>query len=519
MRLEICCEDRVGIVQEVLNILVIHQINLRKIEVAPSKQRMYVAFAEVEFEKLQEVMPQIRRLSGIGDVKTISFIPSEREHNELETLLRALPDGVLCVDAKGKVLIANQSALTSLGCAQSEVVGFPILQFFKGFEFVQWLEQTDISAQTVKLDSASERFIADILPVRISGDELGSNLVGAVINLKSESRLGQQVGAFRQQNLPSFSGIISKSHSMRKVLRDAQKMAQLSAPMLLTGETGTGKETLARACHDASRGKEASFVALNCASIPDEEIETELFGRTDSTIAGVNKQGILELADGGTLFLDEVGDMSANLQTKLVRFLHSGCYRRVGDEQEVSVDVRVIGSTQKDLHELVQKGGFREDLFYRLNVLSLTIPPLRERKSDVVPLTLHFIRQFAQQMGSIVPGVDKRCEELLRDHAWPGNVRQLENALFRAVTLLEGDNINHQHLQLSAHAKARFVDHEITGTLDEAVKNYEAAILRELFPSFPSSRQLAKRLGLSHTAVANKLRDYGINKKSIVVTN
>ncbi|MCJ8273890.1 MAG: ACT domain-containing protein, partial [Psychrosphaera sp.] len=234
MRLEICCEDRVGIVHEVLNILVLHQINLRKIEVAPSKQLMYVAFPEVEFEKLQMVMPQIRKLSGIGDVKTIAFIPSEREHNELKTLLRALPDGIISLDAQARVLLANQAALSSLGCVSNEVIGQPIHQFFEGFDFTQWLEQEDISAQSIRLEGASERFIADILPVRISGDELGSNVVGAVLNLKSASRLGQHVGAFRQHSQPSFNGFICKSPGMKKVLRDAQKMAQLSAPMLLT---------------------------------------------------------------------------------------------------------------------------------------------------------------------------------------------------------------------------------------------------------------------------------------------
>jgi transcriptional regulator of aroF, aroG, tyrA and aromatic amino acid transport len=515
MRLEICCEDRVGIVQEVLNILVLHQINLRKIEVAPSKQRMYVAFVEIEFEELQMVMPKIRKTQGIGDVKTIAFIPSEREHNELKTLLRALPDGIISLDVQGKVLIANQSSLSSLGCVASDVIGQSIQHFFNGFDFVNWLEQDDISAQTIKLSSANEQFVADLLPVRISGEELGSNLVGAVLNLKSESRLGQQVGAFRQQSLPDFSGIICKSSGMKKVLRDAQKMAHLSAPMLLTGETGTGKETLAKACHDATRGIDSPFVAINCASIPDEDAEVELFGRASTAVDGINKLGLLEQANGGTIFLDEVGDMSPDLQAKLVRFLHDGSFRRVGDEKEVSVDVRVTCSTQKDLNELVQKGDFREDLFYRLNVLTLTLPPLRERKQDVIPLALHFIHQFARQMGSIVPGIDSQCEAHIKDYAWPGNVRQLENALFRAVTLLDGDKITLQSLQLPTHTKTRVIEAEITGTLDDAVKQYEAGILRELFPSFPSSRQLAKRLGLSHTAVANKLREYGISKKSM----
>lgn len=534
MRLEICCEDRVGIVQEVLNILVHHQINLRKIEVAPSKQRMYVAFPEVEFEKLQKVMPQIRKISGIGDVKTIAFIPSEREHNELQTLLKALPDGIISLDAQGRILMANQSALSSLGGVSKDVTGQSIHQFFGGFDFVSYLSQEEhfnehdnasddsdgeedevrqIMPQTVKLEGANENYVADVLPIRISGDELGNSVVGAVLNIKSESRLGQQVGAFRQIDIPCFNGIICKSTNMKKVLRDAQKMAKLDAPMLMTGETGTGKETLARACHESSRGVKNPFIAINCASIPDEDAEIELFGRAGSEFD--IKTGLLEQASGGTIFLDEVGDMSANLQTKLVRFLNDGCFRRVGDEQEVRVNVRVICSTQKDINELVQKGDFREDLFYRINVFTLTIPPLRERKLDIIPLALYFIHQFAQQIGSIVPSIDTRCEQMLKDYGWPGNIRQLENALYRAVTLLDGDKIGLQHLQLPTHAKSRVIEHEITGSLEDAVKQYEASILRELFPSFPSSRLLAKRLGLSHTAVANKLREYGISKKSM----
>ena len=529
MRLEICCEDRVGIVQEVLNILVHHQINLRKIEVAPSKQRMYVAFPEVEFERLQKVMPQIRKINGIGDVKTIAFIPSEREHNELQTLLKALPDGIISLDAQGRILMANQSALSSLGGVSKDVTGQSIHQFFSGFDFVSYLaqeehfvdennqhedeEESQILPQTVKLEGVNENYVADVLPIRISGDELGNSVVGAVLNIKSESRLGQQVGAFRQTDAASFNGIICKSTNMKKVLRDAQKMAKLDAPMLMTGETGTGKETLARACHETSRGDKHPFIAINCASIPDEDAEIELFGRVGGE--SDTKLGLLEQASGGTIFLDEVGDMSANLQTKLVRFLNDGCFRRVGDEQEVRVDVRVICSTQKDINELVQKGDFREDLFYRLNVFTLTIPPLRERKLDIIPLALHFIHQFAQQIGSIVPSIDVRCEQMLKDYGWPGNIRQLENALYRAVTLLDGDKIGLQHLQLPSHTKSRVIEHEITGSLDDAVKQYEASILRELFPSFPSSRQLAKRLGLSHTAVANKLREYGISKKSM----
>ena len=211
MRLEICCEDRVGIVQQVLNILVEHQINLRKIEVSPAEHRMYVAFPEVEFEQLQQVMPQIRRLPGIGDVKTVAFLPAEREHNELETLLKALPDGIITLDAKGRILLANQSALSSLGCVSNELEGNSIGQFLQGFDFVDWLSQEGITARTIRLSSASEQFVADILPLYIHEDDLGDTLLGAVLNLKSEARLGEQVGAFRQGRTARALAVLSAS--------------------------------------------------------------------------------------------------------------------------------------------------------------------------------------------------------------------------------------------------------------------------------------------------------------------
>lgn len=544
VRLEICCEDRIGIAQEVLKILVEHEIDLRKIEVSPSKQRMYVAFREVQFACLQKVMPQIRKINGIGDVKTIAFIPSEREHDELRTLLKALPDGVISIDTKACIVMANQSALSSLGSVRQDILGQPIQQFFSGFNFLEYLSSAStasaatktadhesknqgssddyiaIQPQTIQLKGAHESFVADILPIRVSDQEMTGSVIGAVVNIKSQRRLGQQVGAFRQPNQSvasqsSFEHIICKSRQMKSVIRALQKMARLGAPILLNGETGTGKELLARACHTSDRGDTMPFIVINCAAIPDEDVELELFGRMDTKRGVIQTYGLLEQASGGTLFLDEVSEMSANLQAKLVRFLHHQRFRRVGGGSEVVVDVKVIAATQKDLSQLVNQGIFREDLFYRLNVLTLTVPPLRDRKADIIPLALYFIYQFSVQMGQIIPSLEEQCEQMLQEYGWPGNVRQLENALYRAVTLQDGDKIGLQHLQLPIYTKVAVIGKEVPDSLEDAVKQYEAGILRELFPSFPSSRQLAKRLGLSHTAVANKLREYGISKRTI----
>ena len=217
-------------------------------------------------------------------------------------------------------------------------------------------------------------------------------------------------------------------------------------------------------------------------------------------------------------FLDEVGEMSTQLQTKLLRFLQDGTFRKVGDENEVKVNVRIVAATQKDLPAMVQEGVFREDLYYRINVLTLEIAPLRDRKADVGPLAEHFIQKYAQQNGHAIPVLSQECLSFLQEYPWPGNVRQLENAIYRAVSLLDDSELRVEHLQLPTFTHdLGYLESDFEGSLDQAVKRFEATLLRKLYPAYPSSRQLAKRLGLSHTAVANKLRDYGINRKTVKV--
>jgi transcriptional regulator of aroF, aroG, tyrA and aromatic amino acid transport len=520
MRLEIQCQNRLGLAQEVLNILVGYQLDLRGIEVDPSLNRMYVSFPTVNFERFQELMAKIRRIFGVVDVKTTAFLPSEREHNELTTLLKTLPDGLIAIDVKANVTIINDAALDALSVAQHDIEGQSLQSMVKGFNFQRWLESDEVLAQTRRFEIHGKRFIADILPVMVP-DETGHQiLAGAVINLKSESRLGQHMVAFKKGDQESFNTLQANSNLMRKVVREAKKMAQLDAPILIMGETGTGKELLARACHAAGSRVGKPFLAVNCASLPDNVAESELFGYGANAFAGSaeGKKGIFEQANGGSVFLDEVGEMSQQLQTKLIRFLQDGSFRRVADENEVKVDVRVICTTQKDLPGMVQEGRFREDLFYRLNVLTLTLPPLRDRKQDVVPLAEFFIARFAARLGRKAPRLTESCGQFLQQYPWPGNVRQLENALYRAVTLLDGFELEKDHLQLPSYTSDfGYLEQDFDGTLDEAVKRFESNLLRKLYPAYPSSRQLAKKLGLSHTAVANKLRDYGINRKTVKI--
>jgi len=522
MRLEITCHDRVGMGQKVLGIFVAHGINVRGIELK-QQGRIFINIPDLNFSDLQTFMPQLRLIDGVGDVRTTPFMPSERERNELVTLIKTFPDPFISIDAKGHIRIVNNIASAIMGTKESVMKGQHVGQWLKGFNFTRWLESDGVFAQTRLLQFQGDDYVADMMPINVAGESNIGNegskqvLAGAVLILKSEVRLGQQINAFKQPNTNSFSGIQASSSAMRKVIREAKRMSQLNSSILIIGETGTGKELLARACHAASERADLPFMTLNCAALPDDVAESELFGVGEKD-QQASKRGIFELADGGTVFLDEVGEMSTKLQSKLLRVIQNGSFRRVDSEQEITVNVRIISSTNKDLLTLVSIGEFREDLYYRLNVFGLNIPPLRERRSDILPLTDFYIAHASQRIGRSSIKVSEECRDFIEHYPWPGNVRQLENVLTRSASLLEAGDIEIEHLQLPAYTREHgYLEQEFEGTLDAAVKNFEADLLRKLYPAYPSTRQLAKKLGLSHTAIANKLREYGINKKTVKI--
>ena len=515
MRLEVSCEDRLGLTRELLDRLVEHNIDLRGIEIDTSGI-IYLNFPELEFSDFQHLMPEIRRIPGVYDVKTIPYMPSEREHHEIEALLKALPDLVFSLDSKGRVTQANQAALTTLALPPEEVRGVALASLVKGFSFARWLEASEIKPQTCKLSLGGEEYLGDLMPLFVAEEKGKQALAGAVVVLKSARRVGMHFSALHAVEVGGFEHLQAESQKMKEVLAQAAKLAMQDAPLLIVGETGTGKELLARACHGASLRSSHPFMALNCAAMPDNVAESELFGYAPGAFGNntEGKRGVLELASGGTLMLDEIGDMSPHLQTKFLRVLQDGVFRRVGDEQEVRVNVRFICTTQKQLLDLVHEGKFREDLYYRLNVLSLALPPLRERKADIMALAQQFVSRFAIELQRPRPRFTRNMAEYLTAYRWPGNVRQLRNCLYRAMTLLEGDELGPEHVDLPVAADAMpLIDEWFEGGLDEAVKRFESRLLERLYPTFPSTRQLAKRLGVSHTAIANKLREYGIGKK------
>lgn len=313
--------------------------------------------------------------------------------------------------------------------------------------------------------------------------------------------------------LECFKKIIGKSIKIKEVISQAQKFANLNAPLLIQGETGTGKDLFAKACHHFSTRRTQKFIAVNCAGLPEEEAETEMFGHRGGDADSI---GFFEYAHGGTVLLDSISELSLEMQAKLLRFLNDGSFRRVGEDQEVNVDVRVICTSQKPLSQLVLAGKVREDLYHRLNVLTLNLPPLRERKEDIPLLADYFITQESKRLGVSKLEYDNAFLQALQCYHWPGNLREFYNAIYRACTLAQGYQLAVKDLNLPDD---KVEENEVSlenATLEEMMGQYEAHLLQKFYLAYPSTRKLAKRLGLSHTAVANKLRQYGLTKNGNV---
>ena len=279
------------------------------------------------------------------------------------------------------------------------------------------------------------------------------------------------------------------------------RVADSDATVLLSGESGTGKELFARAIHAASPRREMAFVPINCGALPDSLLESELFGYEDGAFTGSRRggrMGLFEFGHGGTVFLDEIAEVPTHLQSKLLRALQSGHIRRVGGNEEIQVDARIIAATNKNLGQLVRERKFREDLYYRLNVIPLTIPPLRQRREDIAVLVRHFLER---EQGGITP----EAFAVLSRHQWPGNVRELENVLERALTIAGNKPIAKEHLLLE---EAGGIESGGEGTLKEQVAELERKLVAEALSKYGSTRRAGRVLGISHTSVLNKVRRY-----------
>lgn len=312
--------------------------------------------------------------------------------------------------------------------------------------------------------------------------------------------------------------LVYKSPQMAEVISLAARVASSKASVLLLGESGTGKELVAKIIHSLSPRSSKPLVTVNCAALPESLLESELFGHEKGAFTGAIQRriGLFEQADGGTLFLDEIGDLSPTVQVKLLRFLQEGEFQRIGGSTILKADVRIISATHRDLEELMKKGSFREDLFYRLNVVTIKLPPLRERREDIKPLVEHFLRVYASENAKRIEGISREAMDLLLQYNYPGNVRELENIIERAVVITRGTIIQTEDLPfgMKVEGKTSGPREKCGGTLREKVEALERRLIEEALEQagFNQSRA-ANLLGLSERMLRYKIKKYGMKRE------
>jgi TyrR family helix-turn-helix protein len=507
MRIDVLFSDRVGIAQEILAAIARRSLNVTAVEVEPP--HIYIEAPALEQAVLRDLREQLRQIEGIRSVEVVDFLPGARRRLYLDALMATQPDPVLAVDAGGVVTVANAAAVSASGMLEGRLRGMSVEALFGDPQLLAALIEGRFQLPVREIELAGEPYMLETLPLH----DPGGRVAGAFLTLHAPSRMGERLSALRNYEPGSFETIVGNSPEIEQLKQRAARMALVDAPLLITGETGTGKELLAHACHAGSRRADEPFFALNCAALPENLAESELFGYSPGAFTGAlrgGKPGLLELAQGGTVFLDEVGEFSPYLQAKLLRFLNDGSFRRVGGDRELKANVRIISATHRDLEAMVAAGEFRQDLLFRLNVLQLHMPPLRERPGDILPLAERFLARACAQTGRGAMRLSSAARAALLANPWVGNVRELQNVIFRAVTMTEGSVINADDLELARAASPAAQDGRAVATLDEAVAQFEKNLLERLYKDFPSSRRLAKRLGASHSAIAARLRRYGI---------
>lgn len=391
-----------------------------------------------------------------------------------------------------------------------------------GVELIQQLQARGISAAVIvitahgSVETAVEAMklgAADFLQKPFSLDHLTTIVlkVMAVQMLRDENRRMREELDQRYQ----FDNIIGRSAAMREIFHTVERVAPTRATVLLAGQSGVGKDMIARAIHQHSPRKNHPFIKINCTALPENLMESELFGYEKGAFTGANasKPGKFEQADQGTVFLDEIGDVPGNIQVKLLRILQERQFERLGSNLTRSVDVRVVAATNVDLRAALEQGRFREDLYYRLNVVPINIPPLRDRKEDIPFLARHFVGKLSQELGSFARDISAAGIDRLLTHSWPGNVRELENTIERSLVLAPGEVLQPSDLRIEAPRVANSIAPQQTPLLPEGetLEHWEQMMIREAMRRADGNKsQAARMLGLTRNALRYRLSQMGL---------
>ncbi len=478
------------------------------------------AFSEVQKEEFKEKHLVLSNYLG----KMADLISSKinaksllkkylRMFQMLQVAIQSMYEGIIAVDQNGYILELNHSAEKILKVKRSEILTLNILDIIPDLPIAKVLSTgkgySDVEF-SLQIHRKTIQVVGSAIPLVHDG-----HIIGVAISFKDLTEVQKLAYSITSEvDDSTFDIIVGKSPSILQAKATTKQIAATDSTIIFLGESGTGKELFARAVHQESQRVNKPFRAINCAAIPEHLLESELFGYSEGAFTGARKKGKpgkFEMANGGTIFLDEIGDMPLHLQVKILRVLEERKVERIGSNTSLDIDVRVVAATNKNLEQMVHDGEFREDLFYRLNVIPLHIPPLRQRVGDIPVLLHHFIEHYVNIIGKPVRGFTPEAEECLCSYSWPGNIRELQNTVEYAINMAESNWIKIENLPSRIRDRNHQSHLEQTFTLAEMEEKMIKNALEKYDDTLNGKKQAAKELGINVATLYRKINKFAIN--------
>ncbi|HAX4376162.1 TPA: sigma-54-dependent transcriptional regulator [Escherichia coli] len=460
-------------------------------------------------DNLREFSDYVRHISTIFVSKLLEDQgPGDNISKIFATMIDNMDQGVLVVDDDNRIQFVNQTALKTLGVVQNNIIGKPIR--FRPLTFESNFTHGHMQ-HIVSWDDKSELIIGQL-----------HNIQGRQLFLMAFHQSHNSFSVANAPDEPHIEQLVGECRVMRQLKRLISRIAPSPSSVMVVGESGTGKEVVARAIHKLSGRRNKPFIAINCAAIPEQLLESELFGYVKGAFTGASangKTGLIQAANTGTLFLDEIGDMPLMLQAKLLRAIEAREILPIGASSPIQVDIRIISATNQNLAQFIAEGKFREDLFYRLNVIPITLPPLRERQEDIELLVHYFLHLHTRRLGSVYPGIAPDVVEILRKHRWPGNLRELSNLMEYLVnvvpsgevidsTLLPPNLLNNGTTEQSGVTEVNEAHLALDDAGGTALEEMEKQMIREALSRHNSKKQVADELGIGIATLYRKIKKY-----------
>ncbi|HEI2763846.1 TPA: sigma-54-dependent transcriptional regulator [Escherichia coli] len=460
-------------------------------------------------DNLREFSDYVRHISTIFVSKLLEDQgPGDNISKIFATMIDNMDQGVLVIDDESRVQFVNQTALKTLGVVQNNIIGKPIR--FRPLTFESNFTHGHMQ-HIVSWDDKSELIIGQL-----------HNIQGRQLFLMAFHQSHTSFSVANAPDEPHIEQLVGECRVMRQLKRLISRIAPSPSSVMVVGESGTGKEVVARAIHKLSGRRNKPFIAINCAAIPEQLLESELFGYVKGAFTGASangKTGLIQAANTGTLFLDEIGDMPLMLQAKLLRAIEAREILPIGASSPIQVDIRIISATNQNLAQFIAEGKFREDLFYRLNVIPITLPPLRERQEDIELLVHYFLHLHTRRLGSVYPGIAPDVVEILRKHRWPGNLRELSNLMEYLVnvvpsgevidsTLLPPNLLNNGTTEQSDATEVSEAHLSLDDAGGTALEEMEKQMIREALSRHNSKKQVADELGIGIATLYRKIKKY-----------